>query len=386
MADTSDASIAAARAYMQMVVDQSSEIRVLAAVLLLFVILSVGVRFYVRIRMLGQFGPEDWSMLVAFIFSAAQCSIGIAVVTYGIQATYGNHRANRINNKLSKYSTGMFALALVALKISLGFFFIKIFSHKRIQRWSIISLCVLSTITGLAYFAFASFTCTVLKQAPGSEAQCPIQPVAQGVFYAFSVVSIASDYIFTLMAVYALWQAKLPITTKLPACMLLVMGTVGGVASTIRFSLLVKPVTPQDYVSQLFDVGKWTIVEHSIGVIAANLAMTRPLLHACVLRVKGVSTLGTRDRTTKIATGGSRMNGSRMNGSRMNGSRLNGSSFRRTISENTSDESTGEAYLLHDIKREVTVRIDEEKVSGDGEFGGQYPRAAYHPHARPRGI
>lgn len=67
MADTSDASIAAARAYMQMVVDQSSEIRVLAAVLLLFVILSVGVRFYVRIRMLGQFGPEDWSMLVAFV-------------------------------------------------------------------------------------------------------------------------------------------------------------------------------------------------------------------------------------------------------------------------------------------------------------------------------
>ncbi|KAF4552822.1 Hypothetical protein D9617_9g026130 [Elsinoe fawcettii] len=375
MADTSEASLRAAEAYINMVVDGTIVIRTLAAILLGFVVLSVGVRFYVRIRMLGQFGPEDWSMLVAFMFSAAQCSIAIAVVTYGIRAAYGDRRANSINFHLSRFSTGMFALALVALKISLGFFFLKIFSHKKHHRYAIVVMCILSTITGIAYFAFASFTCTVLIQAPGSEAQCPIQPVANGVFYAFSVVSIASDYIFTIMAVYALWQAKLPITTKIPACTLLIMGTVGGIASTIRFSLLVKPVTPENYLTSLFDVGKWTIVEHSIGIIAANLAMTRPLLHACVMRVKGVSTLGTRDRSTKNPTAGSRINGSRLNGSRHNG----------RLTDQQATENTGEAYLLHDIKREVTVIVDEEKASAE-DYGGQYPQAAYHNQIRPRGI
>ncbi|KAG8627570.1 hypothetical protein KVT40_005053 [Elsinoe batatas] len=308
--------------------------------------------------MLGQFGPEDWSMLAAFVFSATQCSIAIAVVTYGIRAAYGDQGANNINFRLSRFSTGIS------------------FSHKKMQRYSIIALCILSTITGLAYFAFASFTCTTLIIAPGSEANCPIQPVSNGVFYAFSVVSIASDYIFTLMAVYALWRAKLPVTTKLPACALLIMGTVGGIASTIRFSLLVKPVTPENYLTSIFDVGKWTIVEHSIGVIAANLAMTRPLLHACVLGVKGVSTLGTKDQASKNPTGGSRMGGSRMMGSRHNG--------RSTDQQAT--ENTGEAYLLHDIKREVTVVVDEEKASADSDFGGQYPQAAYHNQIRPRGI
>ncbi|PNS15650.1 hypothetical protein CAC42_4102 [Sphaceloma murrayae] len=387
MADTSEASMAAARAYIQMIVDGSEAIRVLAAVLLFFVITSVAVRFYVRIKMLGQFDPSDWSMLVAFMFSASQCCIAIAVVTFGIRAAYGDMRANQINDKLSRYSTGIFALALVTLKISLGFFFLKIFSHKRYQRWTIFALCILSTITGIAYFAFASFTCTVLKQAPGTELECPIQPVSNGVFYAFSVVSIASDYIFTIMAIYALWQAKLPITTKLPACILLVMGTVGGIASTIRFSLLVKPVTPETYLTQLFDVGKWTIVEHSIGVIAANLAMTRPLLHAWLVRVKDLSTFGTGALSTKQPTTGSRNNGSRLTHSKLSGSRLQGSSYRaHTETDHTAGESTGEAYLLHDIKREVTVVIDEEKAGAGSGFGGTYPHAVYHSHVRPRGI
>ncbi|KAF2224689.1 hypothetical protein BDZ85DRAFT_82823 [Elsinoe ampelina] len=383
MAATSPASIAAARAFLDSVVTDTLVIRNLAAVLLAFVVLSVAIRFYVRIKMLGQFGLEDWSMLAAFVFSATQCSIAIAVVTFGIRGAYGDHRARNITMHLSKFSTGMFALALVALKISLGFFFLKIFSHKKMQRYSITALCILSTITGLAYFAFASFTCTALIIAPGSEVNCPIQPVSTGVFYAFSIVSIGSDYTFTLMAVYALWRAKLPLTTKLPACALLVMGTVGGIASTIRFSLLVKPVTRENYLASIFDVGKWTIVEHSIGVIAANLAMTRPLLHACVLRVKGgASTLGgTKDQQQQQPSKNHPTGGSRMGGPRIMGSRHVARS-----TDHQATENAGEAYLLHDIKREVTVVVDEEKASADSDFGGPYPRAAYHGQIRPRGV
>ncbi|KAF4553031.1 Hypothetical protein D9617_8g050440 [Elsinoe fawcettii] len=355
----SQTSLEAAKAAIAQVLRETGQIRIIAATMLAFVVITVSVRMYVRIRMLRQFAAEDWSMLC---FSTGQCCIAISVVEFGQQAVRGRPRPVALNDTLAKWSTGMFALALTTLKISLGFFFLHLFSHKRPHRIAIILLVLLSTLTGLAYFAFSVFTCTVLLKPPGTELACAIQPVAEGVFYAFSVTSIAGDFVLVLMALFTLWKAKIPLPTKALACFLLGLGAVGGVASTIRFALLARPVTVRNFRQSVYDVGKWTIIEHTTGVVAANLAMTRPLLHALFKKLRfGASMWGSRKMSEKGGSVGV-----------LGPKGTAGSGFARIGGEERDVrqvENNGEAYLLHEIKKEVAVRVDEEQGKSQGSKG-----------------
>ncbi|KAF2151821.1 hypothetical protein K461DRAFT_294701 [Myriangium duriaei CBS 260.36] len=362
-------------------------IRVIVIVMLIFVCMSVAVRMYVRIRMLKQFGPEDWSMLAAFLLSVAQCSVAFGALDAAERVSNGNVKSTPMFKQLTRVRNGIFSLAMIALKVSLGLFFLKIFSHKRLQKIVIWILCILTMLVGIAYFGVATFTCYELKEVPGLPETCPVQPVGSAIFVAFSVISMASDYIFTGMAVVALWQAKLRLHTKLPACFLLVLGAVGGIASTIRFSLLVEPVTVDTFTFAIFNIGKWTIIELSVGIIAANLAMTRPLLHACLVRVKGISDLTTSK--TRTPTGMATKTNKSIPLGTVNGPSLPNQALQRNkgrMGRNANDDAdsdlNGEAYLLTDIKREVTVAVDEERLSGRHDPG----MAPAHYHARYYGA
>ncbi|PNS21732.1 hypothetical protein CAC42_1586 [Sphaceloma murrayae] len=362
--ERAQAALAAAKAAVANVLEQTGQILTISIVLLVFVVVSTALRMYVRLGMLHRFDASDWSMVVTFLLSASQCCSAIAVVMLGREAVVGRPRSVGLTSGLSKWSTGTFALALVALKISLGFFFLHIFSHKRVQRYFIITLVILSTITGIAYFVFLCFTCTTLLKPPGRDLGCPIQPYGEGVFYTFSVIAFTSDYLFTLMGMFALWKAKLPVHTKVLACFLLVIAAAGGIASTIRFALLVRPITPQNFRQSTYDVGKWTIVEHAVGVIAANLAMTRPLVSAFFKKVRGHATTlsGNKSGGTHGMTGGRA--GTGPGSGYMRGQEASGDV--RTV------ENNGEAYLLHEIKKEVAVNVDEEKA--DQKEGSQGSR------------
>ncbi|KAG8631017.1 hypothetical protein KVT40_000157 [Elsinoe batatas] len=178
-------------------------------------------------------------------------------------------------------------------------------------------------------------------------------------------VSIASDFLFVLMALWALWGAKIARPTKVLACALLALGAVGGVASTIRFALLARPVTRGNFRQSVYDVGKWTIIEHTTGVVAANLAMVRPLLVALFKRLKvGASTWG-----SKRGTSGQGSKGGEAAVGAVKGSRLASEGFARMEEkrERRVIENEGEAYLLTEIKKEVVVKVDEEIRGKGGE-------------------
>lgn len=96
-----------------------------------------------------------------------------------------------------------------------------------------------------------------------------------------------------------------------------------------------------------------------MGIIAANLAMTRPLVHACFKRVKRGASLVTGERSRGTDVGKVSKMGT-AGGGVLGGRQGLGTGDQRTV------ENNGEAYLLHEIKKEVAVVVDEEKGSQKG--------------------
>ena len=228
---------------------------------------------------------------------------------------------------------------LVALKISLGFFFIHIFSHRRYYKIAIYVMMGLSTVLGLTYLPIGNFTCAQFKAFPGIVNKCPqpLQNAASILFVMFSIVNITSDFALTLMACTALWQAKLPTPTKISAALLLCLGSMGGVASSIRLAIWFEPADIAKYTQETLALVRWILIELAFSVIAANLALTRPLFHSLMVKVGLITQIGTTNATHQSAGGA-----------------------RNPLPKSTRTASEGDERLLSDSKRGITVVVDTE--------------------------
>ncbi|KAF2222463.1 hypothetical protein BDZ85DRAFT_313419 [Elsinoe ampelina] len=323
------------------------DVKIITIVLMILTIISVLLRFYVRLGISKIFGPEDWSMLVVFLLAMGQSSLSIVSIDISKRQWMGDADPHLtvVYTDLSKASGVLYILILTGLKISLGFFFLNIFSHKKTQRKIIYTIMALSTFFGLAYLPLGYGTCAQIKVLPGLTTTCPaaVQTAASAVFAAFSLVTILGDFALTIMAIRALYQAKLPLATKISACLLLVLGSAGGVASTVRMAVVLKKTDPVKYTQELFLLVKWVLVEIALGVIAANLAMVRPLFHKMLVKFGVI----TSTEVTRTGVTGTLKSGTRR----------------------TRGDPHGDELLLEEIKREVvvTVAVEEEKAPSDFE-------------------
>ncbi|KAF2151753.1 hypothetical protein K461DRAFT_156385 [Myriangium duriaei CBS 260.36] len=336
-----------------------------AEAFLVFIIISVALRMYVRLRITRQFGAEDWSMVVTFVFALAQSGLSIASCYLCLGLWTG--KTTVYSYSWTTRCAGIFyVLTMMALKVSLGFFFLNIFSHRKLQTMIIYIIMGSSVVIGFAYWPVGFVTCAEIKAASGYTSACSkaIQTAATALFDVFSMVAIIGDLALAIMAVSAIWEAKLPIPTKLSASALLVLGCIGAVASGIRFGLVVAPASTTAYTQELIDLYKWCLVEIGVCVIAANLVMIRPLFNILLVNL-GVMTKPSTTNYGPTTVGGS------------------GGRSRRQANRGLDTEMDEAPLNRNEVKREVTVTIsDEEKGSDDHlpqshspSFDGIQPRA-----------
>ncbi|KAG8627187.1 hypothetical protein KVT40_004670 [Elsinoe batatas] len=263
------------------------DVEIIASVFLALIILSLILRLYVRLNVPQQFDVADGAMVFTFIVMTSQCVVSIVSGRFARNyfAT-GDIASALVNRKMTKASNGMYCLILAGLKVSLGAFFLKIFSHKKMQKAIIYLVVGLTIACAIVYFCFATVTCAQLKIPPIERGRCEWQDAYNIIFYIFSVLNIAGDFILTTMGIAALWMAKLPVYTKIPACILLSMGCMSAIAAMSRLILLLQPSEQRTFTEQSLALGQWTLVEQGSGVVAANLLMLRPLLSANLLMLR----------------------------------------------------------------------------------------------------
>lgn len=174
--------------------------------------------------------------------------------------------------------TGLYIITMIAIKISLGSFFLRIFAAHFPQRMIIYFVVIFSTVVGLAYLFFSMFSCGLTRGFfPGAK-ECKAWAAYAILSLTWSSINAATDMVFSLISIHALWIANMPPRTKFVASAVLVFGTVGGVASIIRIVFIYRAGNGPAALSTGLTSGYWTLIEAGIGITAASIACLRPLL------------------------------------------------------------------------------------------------------------
>lgn len=166
---------------------------------------------------------------------------------------------------------------MVFLKLSLGSFFLRLFSVFPVQRGIIITIVIISTILSLISFFLSATTCGASGGFFGTDTTCKIAKQYSIITTVWSYSNAIGDFVFAALAVDAIRVAQMELRTKILAIMILVLGTMGGVVSVIRVDIITHSVGLRG-TTQGIIAGKLTILEISIGMTAANMACLRPLL------------------------------------------------------------------------------------------------------------
>jgi hypothetical protein len=120
---------------------------------------------------------------------------------------------------------------MIALKISLGLFFLR-FLITKWQRVLIIATVTISTIFGVAHLFFAIFQCGyfsnievfISRMISGT---CAAQSVGKGMNYTYAVLTMITDWICGLLPIFVLHESTtMPKKTKIAVGGLLAVGSV----------------------------------------------------------------------------------------------------------------------------------------------------------------
>jgi len=184
---------------------------------------------------------------------------------------------------------------MTLLKVSLGLFFLKIFtiSKTSVQRYIIHAIIYFSVAYGIVNVGFSLGTCgatTLFGTA------CELKGVYSKITTSWSCINAITDFILAALTVQAIWTAHLPIPTKVTASAVLALGSMGGVASIVRIVLISRP---NSGVSSGLAAAYWSLIEASIGIAAASFATLRPLFRSCI---EGVQSKGSTHKQTNAGS------------------------------------------------------------------------------------
>jgi hypothetical protein len=191
------------------------------------------------------------------------------------------------------------------LKISLGFFFLRII----IEPWQrvVIYICMaISTIYGFIYFGIVTFGC-------GDPAKFLLRTVNQQCIsitnviipasYVHTALNATTDWIMALLPIVTIWKLNMPRITKFWAYLLLALGAAGSIVSFIRFAYVEGLVPGKHFIRQSAKFALYSTIEPGLGITAVSFATLRPLFKKCLEGAKSVSqSQGSRmDRKTASA-------------------------------------------------------------------------------------
>lgn len=179
---------------------------------------------------------------------------------------------------------------MILVKISIGVFFLKLFTANfKWQRILIYILVGMSTVFGAVYLVMTFATCGIMVRSQASTPLktgtdwCPIQNDFMVISIVWSILNAVTDITFQFLSVQIIWNAKLNRATKISASLLLVLGSIGGVASVAR---IVVQTPLQDIRLSGVLLGIWSNTEAGLCITAASLITLRPMFLGCLERTK----------------------------------------------------------------------------------------------------
>ncbi|TQN74190.1 hypothetical protein CSHISOI_01248, partial [Colletotrichum shisoi] len=282
-----------------------SALVVTSITLLVFTWLSVVLRCYVRAFMTKGFQIDDWLMVVAqasfplrqhdhghsvLIDAPSQIvfTLSCSLILLGVNTGLGHHNkalGERREVSALMYqalATATYVLDMLFIKLSIGFFLLRLSNSKLYNRIIYVSLAVVA-VWSVVIFFWNIFQCSPIEAQwyyaiPDSKCVSPDAVVAAA--YSISVTTILSDWLYALLPVPMIWSVKMTKQAKATVIVILGLGIFASIATLIRLKFLADLSDLTDILFMGTDAMVWTLVEPGAAIVASSLVTVRPLLRA----------------------------------------------------------------------------------------------------------
>lgn len=172
---------------------------------------------------------------------------------------------------------------MVFFKISLAIFFLRIVIRPW-QRYIIIATVTINTVFGAFLFFVALFNCGDPSKYLQHELDgiCLPWSTTYGIQLTGCILNATTDWIFAVLPIFVLVKAMMPLSLKISAGFVLLLGCCGSIVSLVRIRYIKGLQAGPDFFNTAVDLCIWSIIECGLGIAAASSATLRPLLRGCL--------------------------------------------------------------------------------------------------------
>ncbi|RSL61736.1 hypothetical protein CEP54_006105 [Fusarium duplospermum] len=260
-------------------------------------VISTLLRCFVRVRLVKNFGFDDWCMctaLVSFLLFVICALIG---VHYGTGRHHKDLDPEDIKQAMKYWwwCYLWYCIAMIASKISIGYFLLRI-TVRKMDVWIIYGVMIITVCTGIVFFFVTLFQCQPISffWNRDQKGQCVNVDVIIALTYLYSVCSVISDFTCAILPMFLVWKLNMGKKTKIALIPVMAMACVASSAVVVRFAF-VKDFKSPDFLWATLDIAIWSTTEQGLAVTAGSLATLRPLLRLLGHKL-GISTSGPRQR------------------------------------------------------------------------------------------
>ncbi|KAL4883800.1 hypothetical protein BJY04DRAFT_216141 [Aspergillus karnatakaensis] len=264
-------------------VDQSAEVRGVAAAFLTLSSLAVLLRCFVRLRIVKAFGWDDFIMIVAMLFYAMFCGCMIGGSLWGT----GKHLSELTPKQQSVAMEYWFLcdvayiVSSILAKISICIFLLRIMVIPCYAA-ALYTVTGFTLITGIVFFVLLVAQCSPVsfwwtRMVGDTDGECRFLRVIAIFLYIFSAASIIFDLTVGLLPIILVTKLQMGWRTKAAVASLLGMACIASIAIIIRIPY-VSTIYDPDFLHATVEIAIWSAVEVGLSITAGSLATTRPLI------------------------------------------------------------------------------------------------------------
>ncbi|KAJ5980618.1 hypothetical protein N7481_007916 [Penicillium waksmanii] len=251
---------------------------VVTAVLTGIAALIVGMRLFARLGLMKITGREDWSVLIALIFSIIYLSLVAAQYHYKM----GTHSALLSSEVLQKQlkclwaAIPMYNASLAFTKFSILLQYIRIFPARSFRLACYVVMAIVATYSSWAIVSGYVNCVPVAKfwnhDLPGHCLNF------EAVWFFNASMNILTDVILLVLPMPLLVKLQLPRTQKIALMGVFAIGILVVITSILRLSSLRTVAQSTDTSYSNVDAAYWTAAECNVAIICACLPFLRPII------------------------------------------------------------------------------------------------------------
>ncbi|KXJ93465.1 hypothetical protein Micbo1qcDRAFT_183207 [Microdochium bolleyi] len=268
----------------------SNDMAAATLVLLPLNILTMGMRFWIRIQR-RAWGADDWAMVATIpVWLISQIGlIGMAWSGVGLPNT-AISESMMVNSLFWFYVFQEFwCFTLVALKWCIGFTLLRIANDTLWVKLVIYTCLALVTVCTGGTGMYLFFQCSPVEKnwhtlMPG---ECKPREIQTALSFLVAAVSITTDWIFAVLPFALLYKLQMATRVKASVIGLLGLGFFASIAPIVRLKYLLLMNDTSKFLEALGIILAWAQAEVGIGMLVANLPACRPLLERTFSRIAG---------------------------------------------------------------------------------------------------